>query len=354
MAVIGGGITIGLFGTAALKVMQASEWPSASCKVLHSELERHSSDDGTTYSIDILFEYTYEGRTYQSNTYNFLNMSSSGTKGKRRVLQKYKAGSSSTCYVNPKAPHEAVLNRGFTKLYLVAIFPGLFAVGGVWGIIWMMFFRKEKKGYVTRTAEFATEDDKPLVLARAVSPVKRFIGIGIFCLIWNGIVVFLITLFFKEKSYAILFFAGVFGIFGILILAGTIKALLQIFNPIPYFRIKPGLPACGHEVRLQWRMKGAVNRLAHLKVSFEGLEEAKYTVGTDTRTDTHVFHTEIILESDDPREMSQGETVICLPASCMHTFRSSHNRIFWRLNVHGDIPNWPDIEEQFEIEVVPV
>ena len=58
-------------------------------------------------------------------------------------------------------------------------------------------------------------------------------------------------------------------------------------------------------------------------------------------------------------EMSAGTArdppaaTIAFPAEAMHSFSGGNNRIVWTLHVKGDIPFWPDVSEEFEIEVQP-
>ncbi|MBK8000332.1 MAG: DUF3592 domain-containing protein [Verrucomicrobia bacterium] len=68
----------------------------------------------TTYSVDVLYSYEFNGREYRSNRYGFMTGSSSGYKGKAEIAARYQPGAKSTCYVNPADPLEAVLHRGFT------------------------------------------------------------------------------------------------------------------------------------------------------------------------------------------------------------------------------------------------
>jgi hypothetical protein len=37
----------------------------------------------------------------------------------------------------------------------------------------------------------------------------------------------------------------------------------------------------------------------------------------------------------------------------MHTFTGRSNRIVWEITVHGEIPNWPDVQEKFTLDVPP-
>ena len=37
----------------------------------------------------------------------------------------------------------------------------------------------------------------------------------------------------------------------------------------------------------------------------------------------------------------------------MHTFAAPHNKVVWCLKVRGEIPRWPDVDEEFPLEVLP-
>jgi hypothetical protein len=37
----------------------------------------------------------------------------------------------------------------------------------------------------------------------------------------------------------------------------------------------------------------------------------------------------------------------------MHSFESSHNKIIWKVKLHGDIPRWPDVSETYTLNIVP-
>ena len=52
-------------------------------------------------------------------------------------------------------------------------------------------------------------------------------------------------------------------------------------------------------------------------------------------------------------ERQQGEASIDLPAGAAHSFEAEHNQIRWRLRVRGDVRSWPDIDDVFEIVVLP-
>ena len=73
----------------ALRIQAAKDWPSVPCRILSSEVKRHSGDDGSTYSILIKYEYQYKGKQYTSDRYSFFTGSSSGREGKAKIVAQH-------------------------------------------------------------------------------------------------------------------------------------------------------------------------------------------------------------------------------------------------------------------------
>ncbi len=38
----------------------------------------------------------------------------------------------------------------------------------------------------------------------------------------------------------------------------------------------------------------------------------------------------------------------------MHTLTSPNNKIIWAIQVHGDIPRWPDLKQEHPLTVTPL
>lgn len=86
-------------------------------------------------------------------------------------------------------------------------------------------------------------------------------------------------------------------------------------------------------------------------------EWARYRVGTDTRTETHlaVDDTTTLDISGDAQALSQlvGSATFKIPVESMHSFDASNNRITWRLRVKTDIDGWADYAADFPLQVIP-
>ncbi len=90
-AVVGGALLYPLGIKPIAKTIAAESWVTTPCRVLRAEVRSHDSDDGTTYSVYILYQYEFQGQTYKSDRYEFLGGSSSGYQGKARVVATYEA-----------------------------------------------------------------------------------------------------------------------------------------------------------------------------------------------------------------------------------------------------------------------
>jgi hypothetical protein len=88
-------------------------------------------------------------------------------------------------------------------------------------------------------------------------------------------------------------------------------------------------------------------------ITLEGREEATYRRGTSTSTDKSVFASIELARVTHPKEMKRGRVKAAIPAGTMHSFASKNNKFVWELKVVGEIPRWPDVGEEYAIDVKP-
>ena len=128
---------------------------------------------------------------------------------------------------------------------------------------------------------------------------------------------------------------------------------MQLFNPKTVAVCSHSYLQPGSEFEISWLQKGNSKRIRKLILTLEGKEQVTYRQGTNTRTETSVFFSERILETVDPSEISRGFREVKIPDEAMHTFDAANNKIIWTLQIHGEIPYWPDILDDFTITVYP-
>lgn len=344
-----------------IRNVTALTWTPTPCTVLSSSVEESSSSDGSTYGVAVSYSYEVDGRSYTSDRYRFLGGSSSGRSGKQEVVDRLPPGTVTTCYVKPGEPTQAVMNRGLQGEYFFALIPGVFVAVGVGGI-W--FTRRQIKHVNAKKAGMLAPPKSALARALAYEsatalrpkhgPGARLVGHLIIAAIWNGITGAGIwaVLSQEERPGCALGLLSIFALIGALLLVSLPYQFLKLFNPRPVLTLdRAGIPL-GGSATVSWSFSGAVRRIAKLKIVLEGREEATYRQGTNSKTDTALFARIPVIETEDPIAVQHGRATITLPAGTMHSFEADHNKIVWVFKLHGDIPSWPDVEEEIPATVL--
>ena len=245
---VGGGLLYPMGIRPIARTIDAESWPAVPCRIVAAEVKSHSDSDGTTYSIEITYEYQYEGRNYQCDRYDFIGGSSSGYKGKERIVEGYKTAASPQCFVNPKNPAEAVLKRGWHAALLFALFPLPFLAVGVGGLYFSL--RRTKTGRKAEAAKWLPKgqsqpsmtmlhgwDREALpVTLKSKSRWARLAGSIIFAAFWNGIVSVFVMIAVKgwrsgEGSWFLTLFLIPFVVIGMVMIGSIFYYFLALFNP---------------------------------------------------------------------------------------------------------------------------
>jgi hypothetical protein len=86
-------------------------------------------------------------------------------------------------------------------------------------------------------------------------------------------------------------------------------------------------------------------------------EQATYRQGTDTVTDERPVNVQPVLQKSDfriqPPDVFETRCSFEVPDTVMHSFRSEHNAVTWKLVIRGDVERWPAYERDFPVVVVP-
>lgn len=350
-----------------IRMSGARGWTEVPCQIISSAVRSHRGDDSTTYKVDILYEYEIDGRKHRSNRYAFLTGSSSGYGGKARVVHRYPPGSRQVCYVSPKDPSEAVLHRGWVTEMWFGFLPLLFVAAGAGGLVFTLRPGRPSPQAVPVGPAAAMAITRPgsppgesgrVTLRPRFAPVVKLVTALLVTLFWNGIIsVFLVHAIDSWRRGRPEWFLTIFLIPFVLIglgLAGfSVHALLGLFNPRPVLTVSSGAVALGHPFTLEWRMRGRVERLRRLSIFLEGQEECTYRRGTSTSTDRSVFARVPVIEADRTLDFRQGVREATIPGDTMHSFRAPNNKILWAIRVRGEIPRWPDVDEEYPFEVLP-
>ncbi len=369
-----------------VQTVGALSWREVPCTILESGVKEHSGSDDTTYSVAVRYEYEVDGRLYRSDRYRFLGGSSSGYEGKAEVVAGLPVGSRQVCYVDPKDPSRAVLNRSFGAWVLLSLIPLGMIAGSLWVIVRSVRLRSGKSrgtpgpllpggvnfadlepyrswlpephGAARAASGPGGPGDDRMELKPSTGPVGKLVGITCVALFWNGIV----SLFLKDvvagwKSGqgdgCHTAFLVPFVVIGVGLLLAVPYQILALFNPRPHLILDRSRLRPGEAARLSWSFSGAASRISRLKITIEGREEATYRQGTSTHTDRSTFATLVLFDSGLAGTFASGEIEVLIPSGSMHSFAASHNKIVWKLMISGEIARWPDVGEEFDLVVLP-
>lgn len=371
--VVGAGMSYFFFVKPLLNVLDARGWQEVPCTIVSSRVKQHNDSDGSTYSVEITFDYQVGGEQFRSDRYKFMSSSSSGRSGKQAVVDQYPPGQQAVCFVDPNDHSQAVIERGMTLDMLLGLIPLLFfavGLGGVLAMVGVIKIGTSQKGQMAWRPEAARpkpdeygsfdvgDPYAPLVLQPEKSRWGRLIGITFAALFWNGIVsVFaweVIDGFQQgQPSWFLTIFLIPFVLVGLLLIVGVPHAALMLLNPKLTLTLHPGTVRLGETTALNWSFDGSTRSIRTFQIRVTAREEAQYRRGTSTYTDKETFFEETLIETNDPLTIAQGEVELSVPSGAMHSFEAEHNKIIWTIEVKGEIAFWPDVDNGFQIAVMP-
>lgn len=379
-AIAGLGILFFVIVPQGKKYFAAKSWQETPATVIWSRVKTHQGDDSTTYSVDIFYRYQFSGKKYKSNTTDLFSSSSSGRSSKQEKVNAHPRGKQITCFVNPQNPSQALLERDLGWSALFVLFPLPFigiGLGGLWWILRKRSSAKQalssrdssralgrKSGQLSHLAGEADiyhrADHSAPSAEKSFSPgggrIKKLLGVLLFAVFWNGIVSVFLTIATKSwlsgnPEWFLTLFLIPFVIIGLGAVGFCFYTLLALFNPAPKLTITPGELTLGDHCDISWKISSRAQRLNQFSIYLIGEEEATYRRGTNTVTDTQIFHEQLLFETSDPRQATRGSTTFSLPTNTMPSWKSKNNQIEWSLIVQGDISLWPDIKDSYKLKV---
>ena len=141
-----------------------------------------------------------------------------------------------------------------------------------------------------------------------------------------------------------------FVLVGLAVAAAVGYHFLAFFTPRPEVALSSAL-SLGGSAALEWRFRGRVEMLKRLRIALVGKEWVSHSGQKGSSIDSHVFRRVELLDLAAPPD--QGFLSVTVPAGTMHSFAGENNKIVWSIKVEGEIPIWPDLDQDFVIEVLP-
>jgi hypothetical protein len=361
---VGVGFFLPFFVWPAIQVVEARSWISVPCEILESGVRTHSGDDGATYSIEVLFRYELKGHEYLSNRYHFLSGSTGGYQSKAEIVEKIPPGTRTVCYVDPETPHEAVLQRGFSGDFFFAVIPFVFVLVGAGGVVLVRAGAREAHRAATGPSwveppvrDYDSEGQGAVVLEPKVGPFGKLVGTIVIGLIWNGLVSLFVWQAIESwrlgsPDWFLMLFLSPFVLIGLLLAVGIPYQVLALANPRPrlrlsYVPLRPGEPA-----QVEWSFRGSAKRIRSLTISLQALRTEVTTEGSSVRSRTEPVTSIELTSRRRGHGLEFGAVSLEIPDRLEDGSPSVDDEISWKLKLHGDISYWPDVDEEYGLEVV--
>ncbi len=199
-------------------------------------------------------------------------------------------------------------------------------------------------------------------LASEGSMARHAIAAAAMSLLWNAVWFVLLAVvvsgFFSGQprwvlTFLLLPFAGI-GMWAFRYFLDALRRTAGVGATIVEISHHPLFP--GEEYELFVSQSGRLS-LRRLRVELICEEETMYRQGTDVRIDRHIAMTKILhSERDvtiDPHRPWEQNLPLELPADAMHSFRSAHNAVCWKITVSGEARPWPSFCLNFPVFVHP-
>ena len=360
------------------------DFVETTCKVLDKRIAEEDGEDGTLYRPELEVEYHVGGRTYRVWAYDIPASHSSGREAKRAVIDGFSIYTEENkklypCWYDPAEPGTVALVRGYSWLLVVVALPLVFILVGGGGLLYSLFHWGKSVEHRAATTRHTSQqrfpnipDDSDITnspgttldfrLPMATSPGWALFGALAVCLFWNGIVSVFVVIAVNshlegDPEWFLTFFIIPFVLVGLglvvfffrqlLITTGVGPTLVEISD-------HPLYPGKQYKLFLSQSGRLVVNSL---EVSLLCEEEATYRQGTNTRTETREVRRDEVFRREGFRVHSglpfETECEFNIPADAMHSFKSDHNGINWKVVVKGDIASWPDYTRSFPVIIRP-
>jgi hypothetical protein len=356
-----------------LLVAESRNWESVPCEILSSKVDKKSDSDGSTYQVQIRYRYTFQGRRYTGDRYDFgTGHTNVGVGAMHGAVKAHPPGARKSCWVDPAHPEESVLQRSLPSgIWLGALFGLVFPAAGV-GVIWSgVRARSQSRAESLTPLATAlpadappTNNTSPETLAGGEGVIKpsgsrlgATLFLGLFTGVWNTAVGYAFVTELRSFHGGFDWFCLIFLLFlvpfvltGLVLLLLAFHAIAATFSPRMELRLDPSLLRLGSNVPFRWRF----DRMGfkRLQLQLEAREEDTGGNGKHRHTARPCFHQAALLDLNDPLALVEGRSEFTLPLeNVLPTLAGKHRRIVWELVARCTNRRGLVVTEQFPLPV---
>ncbi len=367
------------------------EFVQTECTVLDGQLGSIQTEGGTLYRPEIRIRYRVGDETLVTTAYDIHRRHSGGKEANQARVDRFVPGRPYDCWYDPADPDVVVLVRGYHWwFWLLFVVPVAFILIGGAGLTYTLLTwgksaerravlasrtsqlplfegnGRAKSAYPTIPEALEANDSAGTKLSYrlAVASGRAWALLVSFalCVVWNGITsIFLIVAIGRhvegKPDWVLTAFVVPFAAVGAGMVYYFVRQLVvaTVIGPtIVEISEHPLVPGKTYGLFLSQTGRLRMNSFEVLLVCDE---EASYRQGTNARTESQrVFQHKVYrrerfaIRGQEPLEV---DCEIALPAGAMHSFKSPHNEVNWKVVVKGELAGWPDYERCFSLIVRP-
>tara|TARA_R110002110_G_scaffold383245_4_gene594671 strand:+ start:31304 stop:32359 length:1056 start_codon:yes stop_codon:yes gene_type:complete len=321
-----------------IQIIKAGSWESVPAVVTESRVEMITSRK-TSYVMKLKAKYSYRLEQYNCSQYDFSDASSPLKGRKQKIIDSFPLGKKISVYINPKQPNQCVFNPK-PDLYLV------------WGIMalyltLLIFFslRKTHATLIYNKYKIKYENEELTCLKQKQKLSHKFwmaLSFVVFCY------VAIITIFYQTPY--ILGYYIAHGIAALFVLNLAVK-FLCLFNPIVSISVDKN--PIQMDAQVEYMLEGKYKHIEHLSFSIFAVE-TRETRGQNGNV--HVGSAEVYrahLYQDKLKPVHQNGTFsIHIPPEEIQNLQGEGRVIRWYIEARGVIKMWPDMINQFPINII--
>ena len=359
-------------------------------RLIDKRLDEQPASEGSIYAPRFRLQFTAHGRGYSPwIPYDVTDLHTRDRERSEALLARFEVGQEYPCWYDPRDPERVVLARGYTWFsWLMLVVPVPFIAvgfGGLSYVIWNWGKSTERRAVLTQEAARREQieltghappfpsvpspgdvtDSPGTTLAfrlPAADPGWNVLGLLLLGIVWNSIVAIFIWMAIEgyrrgSPDWFLALLVAPFTVAGAGLVVLFIRQLLVaggVGPTIVEISEHPLYPGGKYELFIDQSGKQGLKRFRVLLVCDE---EATYRQGTDARTATRrVYDHEIYCRETlggQPGAGVQMRAEVEIPACAMHSFRSEHNKVCWKLVVNGEVARLGEFERSFLLHVYP-
>jgi len=371
------------------------EFARDTCTVRQTRIGTKQGDDGTLYRPEVQIEYQIDGETYRIWTYDIHTIRGGGycteQDDAEAILDRFTIDEQYVVYYDLADPNVAVLVRGSSWwVWLTLSVPVSFVLIGGGGLVYTVVTwgkSAERRAALAKQAAqlgpFVSNGqakpdlpyvpvpgsitDSPGTKLAFRLPVAGSYAWALFAwlmayLFWNGIVLVLVMIVVGgflagDPDWFLTIFVVPFVLIGIGLVFYFFRQLAVTTG------IGPTLVEISHQpLQPGERYRLFLSQTGRLTMNWLELllvceEEATYSHGTDRRTENRRIYQQPLFRREGFKVAGgtpfETECELEVPAGAMHSFKSGHNEVTWKIIVKGSPARWPTFERSFPVIVYP-